>query len=100
MNQNEYKNIIVASLFKTKNGSYQSMPADDRTSENLEKAFEKGGKFFVRLRSQEAMSKARVEAEEKGKPEYSVPVAYLEFIPRTEVEAYNSKKSGRSDSGL
>lgn len=79
-------NIIVAGLWKTRNGHFNTMTLDNRAIEALSAA-EVGGKFVIRLRTEEAISKAK-------NPE-TTPVAYLEFVTKEGVKEFEQSKASR-----
>lgn len=79
-------NIVLAGLWKTRNGHYASMTYDERNVETALANIHKGGKIIVRLRTPEAM-------ERSNNP--NAPVAYLEFVPKEKVEEFkNSRPEG------
>lgn len=86
MTQTTTGNIIITGLWKTKNGHYQSMPVDAKPYDTLQKVLELGGKFIIRNRTEEAIRGA--------KDPSKTPVAYLEFVPAAEVEAFKVRSPG------
>lgn len=86
------KNIVVAGLWKTRNGHYNSLPVDEKSFDTLKGVFSKGGKFLVRNRTAEAIANSR-------NPE-TAPVAYLEFVPKEAVEEFKAKQREVLRSGI
>lgn len=84
MPNKEYKNVVVTGVWPTKNGHFNTMPLDAKSSETLTKAFEMGGKFLIRKRSEESMAKS-------PNPDKAPPY-YLEFVPKSVVDEYNAQK--------
>ncbi len=80
----ENRTIIVAGLWETRNGHFQSMPVDAKGYDILTRVFENGGKFLIRRRTEEAISRS-------ANPQ-NAPVAYLEFVPKDAVEAFKAQK--------
>ncbi len=82
--RSENKNVIVAGLWLSRNGHYQSMPVDDKGHTALTACLEKGGKFLIRKRTAEAI--------QNSKDPSRAPVAYLEFVPKESVDEFNAKR--------
>ncbi len=88
---NASRNVIVAGLWKTRNGHYNTAPIDAKAYDTLQKCFEQGGKFLIRNRTPESIANAK-------NPE-TTPTAYLEFVPAEAVIEFNAAKANRQ-SGL
>lgn len=86
-NNKEYKNVVITGVWETRNGHFNTMPLDAKAMEALTRAAEMGGKFLIRKRSQESMAKAK-------NPDKAAPF-YLEFVPASEVQAYQASRPKR-----
>lgn len=83
-NNSEYKNVLITGVWETKNGHFNTMPIDSKSYDSLTRAFEQGGKFLIRRRTQESLSKAK-------NPDKTPPY-YLEFVPASVVQEYEDKQ--------
>lgn len=81
--QDEYKNIIVAGMWKTRNGHFNSVPIDAKNYDTIMKNLELGCKLILRMRTEESIARSQ-------NPE-KTPVAYLEIVPKSEAEAFASR---------
>ncbi len=86
------KTIIVAGLWKTSNGHYNSMPVDAKAYDALVAAFEQGGKFLIRNRTEAAI--------QGSKNPDTTPVAYLEFVPAQSVAEFKAAQEARKAGGI
>lgn len=84
-NNSEYKNVIVAGVWATKNGHFSTMPLDEKALKTLADNAETGGKFLIRKRSEASIAKAQ-------NPE-TTPQYYLEFVPAEEVKKFTANRS-------
>lgn len=80
---NANQNVIVAGLWQSRNGHYHTLPIDAKGYDTLQKVFEHGGKFLIRKRTAEAIK--------NSKDPMKAPVAYLEFVPKEAVDAFNNR---------
>jgi hypothetical protein len=78
----DYKNIVIAGVWETKNGHLNTMPIDAKTFDKLSSVAEIGGKFLIRRRSDASIAGA-------ANPE-TTPKYYLEFVPASEVKAFSA----------
>ncbi len=85
--RSDYPNIVVAGVWPTKNGHFNTAAIDTQAFEKLSQYAEVGGKFLIRKRSEASMSKSR-------NPEQAPPY-YLEFVPAAEVEKFKANKPQR-----
>lgn len=83
----EYKNIVIAGVWQTKNGHFNTMALDAKAFDKITGALETGGKFLIRKRSEESISKS-------ANPD-TTPPYYLEFVPASEVKAFEASKPPR-----
>lgn len=81
---NAAKNVVVAGMWQSRNGHYHSLPVDAKGYDILQACFEQGGKFLIRKRTAEAIQNSRDPSK--------APVAYLEFVPKAQVEEFNAKQ--------
>lgn len=86
----KYNNVIITGIWPTRNGHFNTMALDARAFDKLTQVAEIGGKLLIRKRTEESISKAK-------NPETAAPY-YLEFVPKSEVDAY--KESRKTSSGL
>lgn len=86
---NGYKNVMIAGVWQTKNGHFNTKPLDAKAFDALQDVLEHGGKFLIRKRSEESMAKA-------ANPE-TTPPYYLEFVPASEVIAYQEEMKKKDE---
>ena len=79
-------NVILAGMWKTRNGHFHTMSLDKNNLEKILANVAEGGRLLLRLRTEESIARAQ-------NPE-KAPVAYLEFITKEQDEQFKSRKSG------
>lgn len=91
MTEKEYPNIVIAGVWPTKGGHFNTLPIDARTVEALQNVGP-GGKFFIRKRSEKSVAESRNPS--------SAPLYYLEYVPKSAVDEYNASKGVQTPQGL
>lgn len=87
-NNNEYKNVLVAGVWPTKNGNYSTMALDAKAFDTLSRAAEMGGKILIRKRSEQSMAQSK-------NPD-ATPPYFLEIIPASEVKKFEESRANKN----